>query len=279
MLKRLKSAVLPSSTKALVIGLMVAALLVAAAGFVVAQDSSVINGCSDKKTGALRIVASTSLCKVNENPQTWNAVGPQGPQGATGPKGDTGPAGPQGLQGLKGEQGAKGDKGDTGDTGATGPPGPPGQQGPQGPQGLKGDKGDTGPQGPRGSSDAYVTGPKNALIIENVFRPVAGLDLPSGKYLLSFSLELDNFALSRELVSCIVQGQSPLPGISPVHDYVENNTSDKDIIDTMSFTVPLELASNQAVNLACGVGQNSAGVQASNIYMTALRVDNLTRQQ
>jgi hypothetical protein len=69
MLKRIKSAVLPSSKKALVVGLMVAALLVAATGFVAAQDN-VISGCSDKKTGVLRIVTSTSLCTAKEDPQT-----------------------------------------------------------------------------------------------------------------------------------------------------------------------------------------------------------------
>jgi hypothetical protein len=46
MVKRIKSAVLASSTKALVVGLMVGALLVATAGFVAAQSSpQIITGC------------------------------------------------------------------------------------------------------------------------------------------------------------------------------------------------------------------------------------------
>jgi hypothetical protein len=67
MLKRIKSAVLPSSPKAVVVGLMVAALLVVTAGFVVAQDSTnTIYGCHDKKTGVLRIVAPGTLCTAKE---------------------------------------------------------------------------------------------------------------------------------------------------------------------------------------------------------------------
>ena len=167
MLKRIKSAVLPSSKKGLVVGLMVAALLVAATGFVAAQDN-VISGCSDKKTGVLRIVTSTSLCTARENPQTWNQFGQQGPEGPQGPQGPAGPAGPKGETGAQGPQGEKGDKGDTGpqglpgeqgpkgDTGAkgdTGPQGPQGETGaigPEGPQGEKGDKGDTGAKGDTG---------------------------------------------------------------------------------------------------------------------------------
>jgi hypothetical protein len=116
MLKRIKSAVLPSSAKALIVGMMVAALLVVTAGFVAAQSTTLINGCYDKKTGILRYLQSGS-CTSKENPISWNQVGPQGPPGPQGDKGD------------------------------------PGTQGPAGPQG---EKGDSGPQGPRGPSDAYV---------------------------------------------------------------------------------------------------------------------------
>src|SRR5919112_587221 len=99
MMKRIKSAVLPSSKKALVIGLMVAALLVAAAGFVAAQSSpdNTIYGCHDNKTGLLRIVARTTLCTAKEAPLSWNEVGPKGDTGATGAQGEKGDQGAQGL--------------------------------------------------------------------------------------------------------------------------------------------------------------------------------------
>src|SRR5215216_2951876 len=136
MLKRIKSAVLPSSPKALVVGLMVAALLVAAAGFVAAQDT-VINGCYDKKTGVLRYLQSGS-CRPTETAISWNQQGL---------KGDTGPQGPQGAQGPQGEDGVQGPAGPKGEDGATGATGP---QGPAGPQGEKGATGDTGEKGATG---------------------------------------------------------------------------------------------------------------------------------
>ena len=128
MLKRIKSAVLPSSTKGLVVGLMVAALLVVTAGYVAAQSSTVIKGCVDQTNKLLRISDS---CRANETGITWNQVGLPGPQGL---------------------QGDKGDKGDKGDIGATGTQGPKGDPGLQGLQGLQGPQ---GPQGPPGSSGGF----------------------------------------------------------------------------------------------------------------------------
>jgi hypothetical protein len=99
MLKRIKSGVLASSPKALVISLMVGALLVATAGFVAAQSSpQIITGCYHNTTKVLRVLTSGSCDPKNETTISWNQVGPQGPQGA---KGDPGPQGLQGLQGLQ----------------------------------------------------------------------------------------------------------------------------------------------------------------------------------
>jgi hypothetical protein len=111
MVKRIKTAVLASSTKALVVGVMVGALLVATAGFVAAQSNTVINGCIQKQTGVLRIPPSGSCDPKNETAISWNQVGPQGPQGQQGPQGPAGPAGPAGPQGP---QGVKGDPGISG---------------------------------------------------------------------------------------------------------------------------------------------------------------------
>src|SRR5215218_6764963 len=109
MLKRIKSAVLPSSTKAVVVGLMVAALLVVTAGVVAAQSiTAPINGCYDKKTGVLRISGS---CTAKETAISWNQVGPQGPQGEKGQQGDPGPQGPPGEKGEKGDTGPQGPRG------------------------------------------------------------------------------------------------------------------------------------------------------------------------
>lgn len=102
MVKRIKSAVLASSKKALVVGLMVGALLVATAGFVAAQSSStVINGCIQKQTGVLRVPTSGSCDPKNETAISWNQVGPQGPQGEQGPQGPQGVKGDPGISGYE----------------------------------------------------------------------------------------------------------------------------------------------------------------------------------
>jgi|SRR5215208_2270765 len=269
MMKRIKSAVLPASPKALIVGFMVAALLVAAAGFVAAQDSNVIIGCSDKSTGALRILKSgTTTCRTNENLISWNQVGPQGQQGAAGPKGDTGAAGPQGP---------KGDKGDKGDTGLTGDTGPMGPKGADGATGAQGPKGDTGATGPRGPSDAYVTERGADVALSDLVStpghtPVANLfDLPAGKYLLSFSLEVFNVSPQPTQVECFVTGAGPMSSFWT--NQLEGRSDVNDNLDIIASTVPINLASTQTVTLECGAPV--AQTRARHIQMTALRVETL----
>ena len=245
MVKRIKSAVLASSTKALVVGLMVGALLVVTAGFVAAQSVSEINGCYDKRSGALRILQSGS-CTAKETAISWNEVGPQG---SPGPQGDTGP---------------QGEKGETGDKGDTGP------QGPQGDTGAKGDTGPQGAQGPRGPSDAYVT---SAQLV-GLFTPetVASLNsLPAGEYVLTINMRMFNSGANPQvLVLC--GGQN---GIPSTYDTIEPGETDH-----MSFTIPLVMESTATVNLVCEAFVNATGayvpgVSAQRINMTALRVGNI----
>jgi Collagen triple helix repeat (20 copies) len=100
-----------------------------------------ILACVHANSGAVRIVAQATACRVPERLVTWNVVGPQGPPGpagaagALGPPGLQGPAGPAGLQGPAGPAGAQGSAG---------------QQGPAGPQGMRGERGEPGPAGPAG---------------------------------------------------------------------------------------------------------------------------------
>jgi hypothetical protein len=162
MLKRSKSAVLPSSPKALVVGLMVAALLVVTAGFVTAQSttgSTEIRACYDTKTHLLRFLDPGALCTAKETgPISWNTAGPQGPTGSTGLTGATGAQGPAGPEGPKGDTGAQGKDGATGPQGPAGPQGDTGLMGPQGPQGKDGATGPQGERGPQGETGQ--TGPK-----------------------------------------------------------------------------------------------------------------------
>jgi hypothetical protein len=242
MMNRIKSAVLPSSAKALVVGVMVAALLVATAGLVAAQSSTVINGCYDQKTGVLRYLQSGS-CTTKENPISWNQVGPQGPQGEKGDPGPQGPAGPQG------------------ETGAQGPPGP------------QGEKGDPGPQGLRGPSDAYVD-KTSGFALDQQIRPVAQLTLPAGKYLVSASMWFFNRSdTSTAMIHCKV----PPEPFSDSTEMLERAVNDSDYYETMSFTVPLELESETTVAVECQ-NLSNAPVDAISIHLTALQVENMTIQ-
>jgi hypothetical protein len=283
MLKRIKLSVLPSSPKALVLGLMVAALLVVTAGFVTAQsttDSTEIRACYDTKTKLLRFLDSGASCTAKETgPISWNKEGLQGPPGPEGPpgengaQGETGPPGPQGEKGATGETGPQGPAGPQGETGDQGPIGPPG---PQGPQGVKGD---TGPQGPPGLSNAYVIGPLDRLTFPG--GPIASFtDLPAGQYLISVSMIIDYVPGGvtepnpRAVLGCVgqVAGNNVTP---PFRELVEGGEGD--VVDSMAFTFPVDKAADQFVSVVCGASSGNQ-VRASSIYITALRVENLTRQ-
>jgi len=136
--------------------LIVGALVIAAgvAYATIPSADGTINGCYDKKSGALRVIdsATAATCTKAETAVSWNMRGLAGDQGPSGPKGDTG------LKGDPGVQGGSGPKGDTGVQGASGPKGDPGVQGASGPKGDPGAKGDpgepgaTGPAGPAGTN-------------------------------------------------------------------------------------------------------------------------------
>jgi hypothetical protein len=65
-----------------------------------ATRSSVIHGCYNKTSGAVRVLtASAGGCGSRETAIHWNVAGPAGPAGARGP---------QGLRGPKGDTGAAG---------------------------------------------------------------------------------------------------------------------------------------------------------------------------
>jgi hypothetical protein len=106
------------------IGLILITAVLAAGGGIahatISATSGVIQGCSNKKTGALRVVSGNlKPCDVKkETALQWNQTGPTGPTGATGPQGATGPTGPRGAIGATGPQGPKGDPGQASPTAA-----------------------------------------------------------------------------------------------------------------------------------------------------------------
>jgi len=83
---------------------MLCALIAGAVMLTKAQSSSTIIGCVERRSGALRIVASESSCNPrHETSLSWQQQGPPGPAGAPGEPGPQGPAGPTGPQGPPGD--------------------------------------------------------------------------------------------------------------------------------------------------------------------------------
>jgi hypothetical protein len=89
------------STRSIALGsLVISGLCLIAVGLgPVFGESSEINACVNKKTGAIKIA---NKCLKTEYLLTWNKVGPQGPRGEIGIAGPPGPVGPQGPQGPAG---------------------------------------------------------------------------------------------------------------------------------------------------------------------------------
>ncbi len=139
--------------------------------------------CQDNKSGAVRIVSSTTACSKFESGISWNREGAPGPAGPPGPGGPAGPAGPTGAFGPMGPTGAAGPNGPIGPpgaTGATGAAGPAGPAGATGATGLTGPAGATGAVGPVGA--AGPAGPMGAAGTNGAAGPVgpAGPPGPAG---------------------------------------------------------------------------------------------------
>jgi hypothetical protein len=108
---------------------------------------------------------------------------------------------------------------------------------------------------------------------------MADLDLPAGEYLLSFSIMVGGGTHTGTL-SQIRCDMPAVDGFPFVEEQLQPNIgAENDRMDTMSFTVPLKLASNQTVALECITIGGTADAFSYNYWMTALKVGSLTTQQ
>lgn len=90
------------------LGVAVAGLVIACGGVAYAatsKSSGVIQGCANKKNGALRLA---SKCRKGEQSVRWGVQGPEGLSGPAGPSGVQGAVGPQGVRGVTGGPGSAG---------------------------------------------------------------------------------------------------------------------------------------------------------------------------
>jgi hypothetical protein len=96
-----------TATRPFARSLVNAALIVGLSFGGVSANADVILGCTNKNTGAVRIVNTVADCSKYEGVVYWNVEGQVGPAGPTGPAGPVGPPGPQGEQGPPGPGGAR----------------------------------------------------------------------------------------------------------------------------------------------------------------------------
>lgn len=139
-------------------GMALGAVLAVTAGgsmaFAATETSSdVITACSDNKS--VRIVASATDCKKNEQVVTWNRQGPVGPAGPAGAPGAPG------LNGIDGRDGIDGTNGRDGEDGAPGRDGVDGKDGRDGVDGTNGTGHGSADRGPAGNPLSLDFGPRD----------------------------------------------------------------------------------------------------------------------
>ncbi len=263
-------------------------------------------------TYAVRVVRTMNNGMADPSPQggdvlnvTIGAAGPQGiqglqgPQGPPGVKGDTGltgatgATGPQGPQGPQGPLGPAGLKGDTGATGATGAQGAQGVQGPTGPVGPQGPQGPAGPQGLPGAPGPATLPP--ALEVNtfpsflklpfgdpNPNVSVVGIDLPAGRFVVTFSGFFENYATylaqdNRRGVTCWPTG-SPAYGADSFAILLPQNG-----VAPMSWTFTRgDPAQPSRLDVYCtassGPAGNDSDVAVAGAKLTVIKVQSVNGQ-
>lgn len=88
------------------------------------KPAALLHACTQRKTGALRLVRKPRGCRKTERVVSWRVKAQKGVRGVKGGAGARGPAG------MAGPAGPAGPAGETGQRGSDGPQGPAGPQGP-----------------------------------------------------------------------------------------------------------------------------------------------------
>lgn len=218
----------------------VASILAVRALASIPDQDGAIYGCYRVSGGALRVIDPlVSKCTAKEMNLSWNESGPPGPMG------------------LQGEPGAVGPQGPAGTSGPVGPPGPQGQQGPAGP------------------SDAYSLRRADVLIPQGdsatlaAASPLASLSIPSGRYLVWGRLRATG-ATNGTYIRCQL-------GSATGGDFMDQLSAGGFPV-SISLHVAVELVAPTMVDIRCVQDSGAAFVRANPLWMTALRVENLTFQ-
>jgi hypothetical protein len=202
-----------------------------------------IKACAKKSNGAMRLIDVSKKCKKSERTLTW---GTQGSAGATGATGSTGATG------------ATGATGSTGATGATGASGI--------------------------SYATFTTYSIGRMTPSNEPYTVATLDnLSTGDYLLQATIELRNSASALTgSVACRLEIQVDWNGymVSP-YVFAELVDPNDDVSMSINYAIEnLPGGTYDKIDFNCYVTGSTSQqeVRVNDFYMSATKVDTLTRQ-
>lgn len=185
------------------------------------------------------------------------AAGAQGSTGAVGPEGPEGPEGPQGLQGLQGLQGQQGLQG---------------LQGIQGPEGPEGPEGPDGPQGPAGPSEAFSRFRVGPVSLPTTSASIGRLDLGAGAYMIVAKAWFENAGVGAASITCTLQAGSTT-------DRTDFDLTAASLAVPVPFVLAHEFTSAGGVDLNCADGGGLVDVRASDIKITAVKVETLTSSE
>jgi hypothetical protein len=162
-----------------------------------------------------------------------------------------------------------------GPTGATGPQGAKGDTGPQGPMGNPGLQGPVGPAGDGGS--AFYTEKRSPASIPNSYGEMHRIDLPSGKYVVTSTVLVNNLQPSGRIpVVCTLYGGNGSSVIAAAQ--VEPNGESGASATTLTNTYTTQFTSPFSVQLLCVSNNGPGGAQAlaEQIQITAIVVASIT---
>jgi len=142
----------------------------------------------------ISLIANNIAIEPDLAPAAWSLVASAGAQGAPGIQGPAGQPGMPGPQGLAGPAGPAGPTGPQGAAGVAGPAGPTGPQGPQGPAGLN-------------AIYSTTTQPNTELNLG--VTTLATLSLPTGAYLISSMVTLQNESVAAGNGTCVIAATGP----------------------------------------------------------------------
>lgn len=153
--------------------------------------------------------------------------------------------------------------------------GDPGDKGDQGDQGAQGDRGPRGAQGPGGSA-AYSGSAAGSIVVQGISQRIARVEVPNpGKYvILAKAWILNNSTEHDAYVTCSLIAGTDTDVTSTRVERVGRDNATRGPL-TFSLVHEFEPGAGRNVSLRCTVENALAAVEAHDIRITAVKVDDL----